>query len=156
MPFLRGQNCGGVGLSRSAALRPGSLDEPFELPPGFGLQWQAKRDTAFGNGLDNRMRHVIQKRRRRCALPAQSKKSMVAPGLHAQSEVNTHQSPSRRKGAIETLVAVGRLRVGELELAGGNFRDTAQRCPVGQRQRQVRGGQHAEQGAHAVGEAELE
>src|ERR1035437_10168581 len=31
-------------------------------------------DTALGTGLDNRTRHIIRKRRRRCALPAHSKR----------------------------------------------------------------------------------
>jgi hypothetical protein len=48
-----------------------SLKEPFDLAQGFGLRWQAKRDTALA--LDNRTRHTTQKRRRRSALPAQSK-----------------------------------------------------------------------------------
>ena len=39
-----------------------------------------------------------------------------------------------RPDAVETLRAVRRLRVGELELAGKNFRDAAQGGPVAQRQ----------------------
>jgi hypothetical protein len=47
-----------------------SCKEPFDLPQGFGLRWQAQRDTALA--LDSRTRHAIPKRRRRSALPAQS------------------------------------------------------------------------------------
>jgi len=48
----------------------GFFKEPSESPGGFGLRWQAKRDTALE--LDIRTRHNIRKRRRRSALPAQS------------------------------------------------------------------------------------
>jgi hypothetical protein len=54
-----------------------SFEEPSELPQGFGVRWQAKRDTALE--LDNPMRHSIQKRRGRSALPTQSK--LVPPEL---------------------------------------------------------------------------
>jgi hypothetical protein len=67
--------------SVNATLRlPALLCEPFELPPGFGVRWQAKRDTAFDAGLDHRACHTIRKRRRRYALPAQSKKSTSGSG----------------------------------------------------------------------------
>jgi hypothetical protein len=48
-----------------------------ELPPGFGLRWQAKRDTALVRTWKFSRRHAVQKRRRRCALPAQSKQATV-------------------------------------------------------------------------------
>ncbi len=40
----------------------------------FGLRWQAKRDTAFVDGVNFSRR---EKRRRRCALPAQSKSAFT-------------------------------------------------------------------------------
>jgi hypothetical protein len=54
------------------------------------------------------------------------------------------------------LRAVRRLRVGELELAGRKFRDAAERRPVAQRLREIRGRRHAEERAGIVGEGELE
>src|ERR1039457_1051220 len=62
----------------------------------------------------------------------------------------------RRADEIEMLRAGGYLRVGELELAGQNLRDAAERGPVGHRQGKIRGRQSAEQRAHAVGEGERE
>ena len=44
----------------------------------------------------------------------------------------------RRAHAVEALRLIGRLRVGELELAGGNFRDAPERRPVGLRQGKIR------------------
>jgi hypothetical protein len=69
-----------------------SLLPPFEIndffqkssgqPQGFGLRWQAKRDTALE--LDSRTRDIIRKRRRRSALPAQS--TFPISGLEASPD----------------------------------------------------------------------
>ena len=56
--------------------------------------------------------------------------------------IGTVQGGLRRADAIESHRAVGRPRVGELELAGRTVRHGAQHRPVGQRQQQIRGGQN--------------
>ena len=53
------------------------------------------------------------------------------------------------------LRAVRRLRVGELEHSGRDFRDAVEHAPVGDRQRQVGGGQSREIGPGRVGETKL-
>jgi hypothetical protein len=53
---------------RIEAIAPRSLTRPrglSEFREAFGLRWQAKRDTAFGTGLDNQAHHAIRKRHRR-------------------------------------------------------------------------------------------
>src|ERR1035441_2556304 len=63
---------------------------------------------------------------------------------------------SRRADAVEAPRAVGRLRVGELELAGRDFGQAVERRPGAERQGWIRGGQHTEEGPRGVAESKLE
>src|ERR1039458_9698913 len=81
---------------------------------------------------------------------------MIQPFYRNPPGIKKIELQLRRTDLVKTLPAIRRLRVGELELTGRNFRDAAKRVPVGQRQGKIGGGQHAEQGTDAVRESERE
>jgi len=83
---------------------------------GFGLRWQAERDTAF----EHRTRHARQKRRRRCALPAHSKTIFACRVVHKHASfLNGSVSPPlfRESGDIvPRLPGTALQRCGKTEL----------------------------------------
>ena len=70
----------------------------------FELRWQARRETAFWGTT-----YPIRKRRRRCALPAQSKKRGRHPGNQARylCHRQNRQGQGRRADGIEFWTGVG-------------------------------------------------
>jgi len=69
------------------------------------VRWPAKRDTAFERLLNNQIGSAIRKRRRRFALPAQSKFTSPATRLA------TDQASGTNIAAEEKILLVRRLAV---------------------------------------------